>query len=151
MPTKPAKPCRVRTCANLTASPSGYCDLHAHLYKPFTRSTDTRTSSSARGYGAKWRSIRAKVLKNAGIPKEQWPLYDVDHNPPYNPAVEPNHLMYTLIPRLHSEHSRKTAKEDGGFGRKASGEGGIESLGPSKIDRSGESQKSGRQFSEGGL
>jgi hypothetical protein len=63
-------------------------------------------------YGYEWRKIRARVLVAYGIPKDQWSLYDIDHNPPYNPDIEPDHRMYTLIPRLHADHSRKTATED---------------------------------------
>jgi len=71
-------------------------------------------------YGYEWRKIRARVLIAYGIPKEAWSKYDVDHNPPYNPEIEPDHRMYTLIPRLHADHSRKTAQEDNArdrFGR----------------------------------
>lgn len=77
-----------------------------------SRPKDTRKSSSRRGYGNTWRKVRVEVLRNNNIPKEQWPLYDVDHNPPYNPSVEPNHRKYTLIPRLHADHSKKTANHD---------------------------------------
>lgn len=70
---------------------------------------DKRLSPSKRGYGSEWKKIREKVLKSYGIPKEKWSLYDIDHNPAYNPEIEPNHTKYNLIPRLHSEHSRKTA------------------------------------------
>lgn len=54
----------------------------------------------------------------AGIPEDQWRLYDVDHNPPYDPSREPNHWAYSLVPRLHADHSRKTAAHDGGFGNR---------------------------------
>jgi hypothetical protein len=67
------------------------------------------------------------VLRAHGIPKEKWSLYAVDHNPPYNPAVEPDHEKYTLIPRLITEHNRKTASEDGGFGNRKRGEGAVKS------------------------
>lgn len=73
---------------------------------------DHRVSSSRRGYGASWRTIRNQVLLSYGIAKEDWHRYDVDHNPPYDPKVEPDHRKYRLIPRLHAEHSSKTATED---------------------------------------
>ncbi|ADK81305.1 hypothetical protein [Sediminispirochaeta smaragdinae] len=47
---------------------------------------DRRKSSTQRGYGAAWRKIRIEVLQAWGIP------------------------------RLHADHSRKTAKFDNGFG-----------------------------------
>jgi hypothetical protein len=52
------------------------------------------------------------VLARYGIPRDEWPKYDVDHNPPYDPDAEPDHRKYTLIPRLHSDHASKTARED---------------------------------------
>jgi hypothetical protein len=65
-----------------------------------------------RGYDYTWQKIRVRVLKEFGIPKEQWSLYAVDHNPPYNQEVEPDHTRYQLVPRLIAEHNRKTARED---------------------------------------
>jgi hypothetical protein len=52
------------------------------------------------------------VLRDHGIPQDQWPLYAVDHNPPYNPEVEPDHSKYKLVPRLIEDHNSKTARED---------------------------------------
>lgn len=69
-------------------------------------------SSAQRGYGAEWRKIRAEVLTLWQIPEADWHLYDVDHTPPYNPSVEPDHRKYTLTPLLHSQHSVKTATID---------------------------------------
>lgn len=75
-------------------------------YQPSRR--DERPSSARRGYGRQWQKIRAQVLKQAGIPPEQWRLYDVDHRPAYNPDIEPDHRKYNLVPMLHANHSRKT-------------------------------------------
>lgn len=76
------------------------------------------------------------MLLAHGIPRERWPEYDVDHVPAYNPAIEPDHTKYQLIPRLHADHSRKTVREDGGWGRpKAQRVGGDRSLGLSRVDR----------------
>lgn len=111
MPTKPARPCRYPRCPGLSADVSGYCPAHVHLYKPFTRSDTQRPSASSRGYNRSWQSIRARVLAEHNIPKVDWPRYDVDHNPPYDSKVEPDHTKYTLIPRLHADHSRKTIRE----------------------------------------
>ena len=105
---------------------------------PALQNVNPRLSASARGYDHTWRKIRESVLRDAGIPEDQWPLYDVDHNPPYNPSIEPDHTAYTLIPRLKSSHSHKTATEDtprdyhGRFTRKG---GGSKSLQNSHIDR----------------
>lgn len=117
MPYKPAKPCRQQRCPNLTTSPSGYCKAHESLV-PSLRKPDNRSPERQRHYGREWRGIRAEVLMDNGIPRADWPKWDVDHNPKYNPAIEPDHRKYTLIPRLHADHSVKTVREDGGFGRR---------------------------------
>ena len=120
MPVKPARLCRNPHCPNLTRDPSGYCDLH----RPATPqiipgiSRNHKGSPSSRGYDREWRKIREEVLTRAGIPRKQWRFYDVDHNPPYDPRREPDHRKYTLVPRLHGEHSSKTNKYDGGFGNR---------------------------------
>lgn len=134
MPTKPARTCRSPYCPTLTRDPSGYCDAHASL-RGIQRGLERRENASRRGYGHEWRKIRIEALKRFGIPEYQWPQYDIDHNPRYNPAIEPNHRRYELIPRLRADHSRKTNRFDGGFGRNT--RGGIESLALSDIDRSG--------------
>jgi hypothetical protein len=76
-----------------------------------------RPSSAKRGYGVEWKRIREMVLRGAGIPFHLWPLYDVDHEPAYNIDIEPDHMKYRLTPRLHGEHSAKTARLDHGFGK----------------------------------
>lgn len=73
---------------------------------------DRRPSSAKRGYGASWRALREKVLTDHGIARADWFRYDVDHNPPYDPKVEPDHRKYRLVPRLHADHSSKTATKD---------------------------------------
>lgn len=80
-----------------------------------------RFSPSRRGYGNEWRRIRAEVLRAHGVPRDEWPQWDVDHRPAYDPAVEPDHLKYTLVPMRHAEHSKKTARFDGAFGRRPPG------------------------------
>lgn len=76
------------------------------------RRADTRPPSSQRGYNAEWRKVRAEVLRSAGIPRDQWRLYAVDHRPPYDPEVEPDHRKYNLVPMRKEEHNRKTATFD---------------------------------------
>lgn len=115
MPYKPARQCRIPFCPNLTHDPSGFCDVHAD-HRGIQRGIERRPSSSRRGYDHEWRKIREEVLTTAGIPREQWPLYDIDHKPCYDPSIDPDHRHYTLTPRLHGDHSRKTIREDGGLG-----------------------------------
>jgi hypothetical protein len=116
--------CRAPACRRLAVDGTSYCLEHAYLQQESAKPKhDSRPSPSRRGYGTNWRKIRERILASSGIPREQWRRYDIDHNPPYNPAVEPDHNKYTLIPRLHGDHSRKTIREDGGFGHKARGYG----------------------------
>ncbi|MWM31795.1 HNH endonuclease, partial [Escherichia coli] len=60
MPPRTPKACRVRGCRSTTTDPSGYCESHKSegwkQYKP-------GQSRHQRGYGSKWDSIRARVLK----------------------------------------------------------------------------------------
>lgn len=76
-----------------------------------------RAHSAARGYDRTWHKLREQILIRHGIPRARWHLYDVDHDPPYNPEVEPDHRKYRLTPMLHSEHSRKSVADNvGAFG-----------------------------------
>lgn len=78
---------------------------------------ETRPSRSKRGYDSYWyKVVRPRVLFANGIPRDRWHLYDVDHRPAYNPAIEPDHWKYQLVPMLRAEHSRKTSAVDGGLG-----------------------------------
>lgn len=136
MPRKPPTPCKHPGCARL--SHTGYCAQHA---VPVFSRPDTRQSSAKRGYDRAWRRIREQVLRQHDIPRSRWHLYDVDHRPRYNPAVEPDHTKYSLVPVLRSEHSRKTASIDGGFGNRLhdeDGEGRVGFLGGAQVDRAGE-------------
>jgi len=134
VPFKPARQCRIPYCPNLTHDASGFCDVHAE-HRGIKRGIENRASSVRRGYGREWQKIRAEVLTKAGISPALWPLYDVDHRPAYNPSIEPDHRKYTLTPRLHGNHSRKTIIEDGGLGHARRG-GGPQSLGEFGVNRS---------------
>jgi len=115
MPHKPLKPCLYPGCTKTV--PSGYCQAHAHFYTPPARAVDNRPSAAARGYGKRWQAIRNEVLCRSGIPRELWHLYDIHHEPPYNPAIEPNHRAYKLTPMLHRDHSRETMRSRGRGGK----------------------------------
>jgi hypothetical protein len=80
--------------------------------KPVAQPKKGRPSNSERGYGREWRKIRKEVLRSYGIPEQDMKLYAVDHNPPYSRDIQPDHRMYSLVPRLIAEHNSKTARED---------------------------------------
>ena len=104
MPNRPGSPCRYPLCPNL-ATYRGYCKKHQ-------KESESRPNASRRGYDANWRQSREKCLRQHGIPASEWYKYDIDHEPRYDASIDPDHSHYRLTPRLHSEHSRKTATED---------------------------------------
>lgn len=112
MPIRAKAYCKFPGCPKIAVH-GPYCENHTKLSQ-VGRAPDLRPSSARRGYGPAWKRIRARVLASAGIPRELWSEYDVDHEPAYDPDVEPDHLAYKLTPRLHGEHSKKTNREDGG-------------------------------------
>jgi 5-methylcytosine-specific restriction protein A len=85
---------------------------------------DPRGSSAQRGYGYRWRKLRAAIL--AGEPLCRLcaergltvPATDVDHIVPKAPG-EPGQCVTAeeLMPLCHACHSRKTSTQDQGFGR----------------------------------
>jgi 5-methylcytosine-specific restriction protein A len=116
MPYRTKRICQQPGCPNLVEPGTGaYCRQHKRTQKT-KRYKDNRPSARQRGYDREWEQIRTEVLLKHGIPKARHKNYVVDHRPRYNAAVEPDHRKYKLVPMLKSEHSRKTAREDGGFG-----------------------------------
>jgi len=113
MPRRANRPCRSIGCPGLALPGSSYCEEHKSLgiYK-----RKKLRPAYQRGHDQEWKRIRIEVLKKYGIPEEEWVKYVIDHRPPYDPAVEPNHRCYTLIPMLRGEHSVKTNRYDGGWG-----------------------------------
>ena len=61
MPPKPKRPCRQPMCSGKTQDPSGFCDQHAHLRSGWNK--PGRQTAEARGYGYRWRKLRALVLE----------------------------------------------------------------------------------------
>jgi hypothetical protein len=115
MPSHFARACKHPLCPMLTKSDNGYCTTHESLAEQ-RRMADSRPNANERGYGASWRRIRERTLRLFGIPMHAWHLYDIDHEPAYDKARDPDHTHYRLTPRLHGEHASKTASADGGFG-----------------------------------
>jgi len=69
-----------------------------------------RPPAHVRGYDAQWRKVREKVLRAAAIPENEWPTWDVDHEPRY-PSLGPDHSLYRLTPVRRPHHSSKTIRE----------------------------------------
>ncbi len=127
MPSKPLRPCNHPHCQKLAAST--YCPDH----QPERPKDDRPSLYSPQRYGREWPKIRRIVLLQHGIPEAEHHLWNVDHTPRYDKAIEPDHWKYQLTPMLKSDHSRKTARIDGGFGNKR--EGGIQPSGAPKVTR----------------
>lgn len=123
--------CKYPGCRKPVALGQKYCDLHrekgnardAQMKAEREAHRTKRTgSSTARGYGYKWQRLRARILaahplcvecEKRGIIKL---ATDVDHIRPHkgDPALMwDEHNLQALC---HACHSRKTAREDGGFG-----------------------------------
>ena len=122
---KPLRPCRHAGCRRLTRET--YCEEHRQVHAA-SRQQDRRVSSSRRGYGSKWRKERALFLL-----EHPW-CVDCQKDGKREPATEVDHkIPHKGDPKLfwdknnwqglcHACHSRKTALEDGGFGRSPRGE-----------------------------
>ena len=111
-------PCAVRGCSGLTHE--RYCEAHAGNAK---RAHDDRLSAAKRGYGYQWRErTRKHILVRDPICKNPFNIPDhialstrVDHIIPKSQGGTDDEE--NLQGLCESCHNRKTAAEDGGFGR----------------------------------
>jgi 5-methylcytosine-specific restriction protein A len=119
MPYAPLSLCLVTGCANLV--PRGRCAEHeAQVRKE-------RPSATARGYDREWRKTRDAFLRVhpmceceecAALPSWKRPVAtDVDHRDGMGPHGPRGHDWSNLAALTHAHHARKTAAQDGGFGR----------------------------------
>ena len=126
MPKRAPHPCSVRGCPDLVHDGGRYCLQHAPLvWREHDRG---RPSSAVRGYGYRWRKLRRMVLARDPLCADPFgehgnikvPATEVDHIVPLSQGggASPDNLQALC----KSCHSRKTAAEDGGWGR------GIEKL-----------------------
>lgn len=122
MPYRPLRPCTYPGCREL--ADGGRCVKHRrHEGRDYDQ---RRGSSTARGYDYKWQRYRVQYLREHPLCEcddckrmgRIVPAKDVDHivavSGPDDPLFwEPsNHRAMA-----HGHHSRKTVREDGGFGR----------------------------------
>ena len=75
MPPRPLKVCRHAGCHELTRDPSGYCPKHkdaaeARARKWKAEQDSQRESAYRRGYGARWRKLRAQILMDEPLCRE---------------------------------------------------------------------------------
>lgn len=113
MPHAPARPCRAPLCASF-ATREGYCDPHYRQRR--SRYNEQRGSSTAQGYGARWRKLRLLVLARDPICRacQRAPSTDVDHiTPKRRGGLD---TLENLQGLCGSCHARKTALSDGRWG-----------------------------------
>ena len=114
MPRRAARVCPKRGCIELVTGDARYCDEHERERQ--RRVDAKRPSAARRGYDAEWRETREAYLAEhpfcvvCGRPAEV-----VDHIIPI--ADGGARLDWSNLQALcATHHSRKTAKQDGGFG-----------------------------------
>lgn len=137
MPSRPKSPCRYPNCRELLEAP-GYCNTHVSLMRK--QSDEKRGSSAERGYDSRWRKAREGYLSSH-------PLCECDECTA-NGLIKPATVVDHIIPHRLKEamdsgetaaivrskalfwdrnnwkamakscHDKKTAREDGGFGRR---------------------------------
>jgi len=126
MPARPKSICRQPGCGRLINAP-GYCDRHEfHDQERKAKADKRRQSSHQRGYSYQWSQARELFLKaypicaNCERRGRITAATVVDHIIPHRGD---DFLFWdesNWQPLCASCHSRKTAKEDGGFGNKIS-------------------------------
>ena len=113
MPNAPLRPCLHPGCGALVVR--GRCDRHAVQER--NEYDFRRGSSAARGYDARWRRLRERILSEEPLCRicGRAEAKHVDHIVPK--ARGGTDDRDNLQPLCHSCHSRKTAEEDGRWGR----------------------------------
>lgn len=126
MPIKPLRPCRHYGCSKLTKS--AYCKEHEALHRKVYEDKCNRESSARRGYGRKWREESKRYLaehpwcEHCKVAGRREPATEVDHIKPHKGDKKLFWDRKNWQSLCHSCHSKKTAGEDGGFGRAPRGD-----------------------------
>jgi 5-methylcytosine-specific restriction enzyme A len=121
MPTKAKKYCGASRCPERIEVGQRYCLKHLQQRQ---RNTDKRRgSANQRGYDADWRRLRDWHITNKPLCEicllggRVTGADHVDHIEPFHGKNDPLRLDPKNLQSLcKSCHSRKTVKEDGGFG-----------------------------------
>jgi|ERR1035437_489561 5-methylcytosine-specific restriction protein A len=124
MPTSPLQLCTSPGCGTLV--PNGRCDEHRSQAR--YDSDSRRPNANQRGYDARWQVTRRAYLNThplcesvecMALPEWRRPdATDVDHVEGRGPKASDGHDHAQLQALCHPCHSTKTAKQDGGFGRR---------------------------------
>ncbi len=124
MPSAAPRPCRHPGCSQLVRDGGGYCAQHKRIKQEISKQADKdRGTSAQRGYGYKWQKLRANYLashplcvacKKTGLLKV---AEVVDHIVPHKGDMALFWDSGNWQPLCKTCHDRKTATEDGGWGR----------------------------------
>lgn len=118
MPPKPKKPCNKSGCPNLTTE--RYCEQHKVEVNHYDK---YRGSAASRGYNRKWDASRKRFLLGNPLcvrcQDEGWleEATVVDHIIPHKGDKKLFWDRNNWQSLCKKHHDRKTATEDGGFGR----------------------------------
>lgn len=118
MPAKPKRPCSSPGCPELTTE--RFCELHKQKAYDYDR---YRGTSTERGYDSRWRKARKIFLSRNPLCVEckgEGKLIEatvVDHITPHKGDKIKFWDQRNWQPLCKRHHDRKTATEDGGFGR----------------------------------
>jgi 5-methylcytosine-specific restriction protein A len=112
--------CNRQGCLNLTQD--RYCEAHQSMNRAYD---DQRESAAKRGYDSRWRKAREGYLKRHPLCAcddckrlpVPLPATVVDHIKPHRGDKVLFWDRSNWQPMAKPCHDRKTAKEDGGFGR----------------------------------
>lgn len=119
MPYSAPRECSYPGCR--AASPGRFCDKHKRTDRQ--RHDRERGSAASRGYDSRWRKAREGFLRkhptcaHCELEGRVVPATIVDHNEPHrgNRKLFWDRTNWQPLCKMH--HDRKTAREDGGFGR----------------------------------
>lgn len=116
MPARPLRPCSYPGCNQLVTS--GRCEKH--MRQDRQRIDKQRGTAAQRGYNSRWRRYREQYLREYPLCAEcekPTPATVVDHIIPHKGNKQLFWDPDNHQPLCKSCHDRKTALEDGGFGR----------------------------------
>lgn len=119
MPIKPKKPCGKIGCRRLTTE--RYCEEHMREYRQ--QQDRERGTAHERGYNARWRKARVTYLKRNPLCRQCeaggriTAATIVDHVIPHRGDMDLFWDVDNWQTLCKPCHDRKTAREDGGFGR----------------------------------
>ncbi|MGC1784464.1 MAG: HNH endonuclease signature motif containing protein [Acidobacteriaceae bacterium] len=119
MPFAAKRPCRSDGCRNVVSR--GYCDA----CRAKGRGATVRLNSTQRGYGAKWQKASKAYLAAHPVAEDWFGMHGervfaaevVDHIIPHRGDMKLFWDPSNWQGLTKRDHDRKTAQEDGGFGR----------------------------------